>query len=176
VAKGRTIPIAVSVVGIERDDQQLSLGLTCNGVKLRVNDDWLLNGREVRAEAINCDKATVITLFIAIKHFEPPRARIHITARIKNSNAQKRIVVDVLQKIGSIAPPAAPINSSSSSSSNKQSKPSSMASPRALPPPSGAPAPAALRELGLDETELTSVADVGDDSTANATHYVANGK
>lgn len=172
----------MSVVGIERDDQQLSLGFTCDGVKLRVGKAWLLNGREVRAEAINCDKATVITLFVAIKHFEPPRSRVFVTARIKNSTAQKRIVVDVLQKIGEVAPPsvlASPRSPSpraaatTTTSTTSGGAVSARSVDAVVSSPRGAPAPVSLRELGLDERELTTVTDVPDDAVVNATYFVS---
>jgi uncharacterized protein YbdZ (MbtH family) len=99
VTKAKTIPVAVTVVGNSRPDQELCLSFVANGVKLKVAKDWVLNGQEVRNETVDGAKATLVTLFVAIKYFEPPVTRVFVTARVKNSAAQKRLVLDVLQKV-----------------------------------------------------------------------------
>jgi hypothetical protein len=103
VSKGKTFPLSVCVVG--RSDE-LSLSLVVNGEKLKFGAQWTLNGQEVRDHKTDAgQKATVVTLFVAIKFFEPPVSRVFMTARIKNTTAQRRIVVDVVQKVREAPPP-----------------------------------------------------------------------
>jgi hypothetical protein len=100
VTKAKTIPVAVTVLGQSRPDQELCLSFVANGVKLKINKDWVLNGQEVRNESVDGGgKATLVTLFVAIKYFEPPVTRVFVTARVKNTTTQKRLVLDVVQKV-----------------------------------------------------------------------------